>query len=211
MPKMTGARFLADTLQAYGVTHIFFMPGIVKRALFEMDERTNIDRILTHGEKSAVYMADGYARASGRPGICMAQTVGASNLAAGLRDPYLGCSPVIAITGGTETDTQYRNVYQEVEDLSMFDPVTKFNVRVEQVERYPDLLREAFRCATSGTPGPVHLELKGQGGQITDDAEGDLEVFVDEATTRVPAYRPEPEPGSIQEAARLLAAAKRPL
>ena len=211
MPKMTGARFLADTLQAYGVTHVFFMPGIVKRALFEMEERTNIDRVLTHGEKSAVYMADGYARASGRPGICMAQTVGTSNLAAGLRDPYLGCSPVIAITGGSDPQTHYRNVYQEVEDLSMFDPVTKFNVRVEHVERYPDLLREAFRVATTGTPGPVHLELKGQGGQLTDDAEGDLEVLVDEATTRVPAYRPEPEPGSIQEAARLLAAAKKPI
>ncbi len=211
MPKMTGARFLADTLQAYGVSHVFFMPGIVKRALFEMDERTNIQRILTHGEKSAVYMADGYARASGRPGICMAQTVGTSNLAAGLRDPYLGCSPVIAITGGSDPLTHYRNAYQEIEDLSIFDPVTKFNVRVEHVERYPDLLREAFRVATSGTPGPVHLELMGQGGQLTDDAEGDLEVIVDEATTRVPAFRPEPEPGSIQEAARLLGAAKKPI
>jgi len=63
------------------------MPGIIKRALFEMDERTQIQRILTHGEKSAVHMADGYARASGRPGLCMAQTVGAANLAAGLREP----------------------------------------------------------------------------------------------------------------------------
>ena len=211
MPKMTGARFFAESLEAYGVSHVFFMPGIVKLALFEMEERTNIQRILTHGEKSAVYMADGYARACGRPGICMAQTVGTSNLAAGLRDPYLGCSPVIAITGGTDPQTHYRNVYQEVEDLSAFDAVTKFNVRVEHVERYPDLLREAFRVATTGTPGPVHLELMGQGGQITDFAEGDLEVIVDEATTRIPAYRPEPEPGSIQEAARLLGAAKKPI
>ncbi|MDP7505408.1 MAG: thiamine pyrophosphate-binding protein [Nitrospinota bacterium] len=211
MPKMTGARFFAEALQAYGVSYVFFMPGIVKRALFEMDERTNIQRILTHGEKSAVYMADGYARACGRPGICMAQTVGTSNLAAGLRDPYLGCSPVVAITGGTDPQTHYRNVYQEVEDFSIFEPVTKFNVRVEHVERYPDLLREAFRVATSGTPGPVHLELMGTGGQLTDNAEGDLEVLVDEATTQVPAFRPEPEPGSIQEAARLLGAAKNPI
>ncbi len=156
-------------------------------------------------------MADGYARALGRPGICMSQTVGTSNLAAGLRDPYLGCSPVIAITGGSDPKTRYRNVYQEVEDLASFEPVTKYNVRVEDVERYPDLLREAFRVATSGTPGPVHLELMGMGGQITDFAEGDLEVFVDEATTQVPAYRPEPEPGSIQEVARLLGAAKKPI
>ena len=106
---MTGARYIAEALEGYGVTHVFFVPTILSSALTEMEERTNIARIMTHGEKSAVYMADGYARASGRPGICMAQTVGAANLAAGLRDPYLACTPMIAITGGPTGESRDRH------------------------------------------------------------------------------------------------------
>ena len=89
MPEMTGSRFIAETFQGYGITHVFFMPLIVPRALFEM-EKLGIKRIMAHCEKAAAYMADGYARMSRRPGICMAQSVGAANLAAGLQDTYIG-------------------------------------------------------------------------------------------------------------------------
>ena len=99
MPKTTGPKFVADTLKAYGVNHVFFVPQMLLDTLTGM-EGMGIRRVLTHGEKAAAYMADGYARASGKPGVCMAQHVGASNLAAGLRDAYLACSPVIALTGG---------------------------------------------------------------------------------------------------------------
>ncbi len=125
-------------------------------ALAEMEDM-GIRRVTTHGEKAAAYMADGYARASGRPGICLAQNVGAANLAAGLRDAYMACSPAIAITGGPDPESRYRHLYQEVEDFSMFDAVTTFNAQVDSVERLPDLLRQAFREATTGAPGPVHL------------------------------------------------------
>jgi acetolactate synthase-1/2/3 large subunit len=73
-------------------------------------EDMNVRRVTTHGEKAAAYMADGYARASHKPGICLAQNVGAANLAAGLRDAFMACSPVIAITGGPEPDSRYRHV-----------------------------------------------------------------------------------------------------
>ena len=96
MPRMTGARFLAETMKEYGVTHAFYMPMVVTRALVEF-ENLGIERIMTHGEKAAAYMADGYARASRRPAVCMAQNVGAANLAAGLQDAYLAHSPVVAI------------------------------------------------------------------------------------------------------------------
>src|SRR5438067_529211 len=102
MPRMTGAQALADMLQGYGVTHVFMVPAVLRRTLAEMERRTSIKRIHTHGEKAAAYMADGFARACGRPGICMAQVVGALNLAAGLRDAYLAHSPVIAFTGGRD-------------------------------------------------------------------------------------------------------------
>jgi acetolactate synthase-1/2/3 large subunit len=96
--KMTGARLLAQTLKAYGVSHLFFMDAIIRRVLPEI-ELAGIKRILGHSEKGVAYMADGFARVSGRPAVCMAQSVGAANLAAGLQDAYLGHSPVIAITG----------------------------------------------------------------------------------------------------------------
>ena len=67
MPKMTGAQYLAEALKGYGVTHLFHVPAILRRTMVELEERTRIDRVVTHGEKAAAYMADGYARASGRP------------------------------------------------------------------------------------------------------------------------------------------------
>src|SRR3982074_2350857 len=98
MPRMTGAQALAEMLHGYGVTHVFMVPAVLRRTLAEMEHRTKSKRLHTHGEKAAVYMADGYARASGRPGVCMAQVVGALNLAAGLRDAWLPHPPRVAFT-----------------------------------------------------------------------------------------------------------------
>jgi acetolactate synthase I/II/III large subunit len=209
MPKMTGSRFFAEAMQSYGVTHVFFVPTIMLPALAEMEDM-NIRRVMTHGEKAAAYMADGYARALRKPGICMAQTVGAANLAAGLRDAYLAGSPVIAITGGRQPETTYRHVYQEIEDLPMFNAVTKFNAQVDKVERLPDLLRQAFRAATSGAPGPVHLEMRGSHGHVVEE-EGDLELIVEAPFLQYPAFRPEPEGERVREAARVLTEAQRPV
>lgn len=209
MPAMKGSRYFAEAMKGYGVTSVFLVPTIMLEALAEMEDM-NIRRVTTHGEKSAAYMADGYARASRRPGICMAQNIGAANLAAGLRDAYMACSPVIAITGGPQSDSRYRHFYQEIEDFPMFDPVTKLNAQVERVERLPDMLRQAFRAATSGSPGPVHLRMRGSHGHVVDDS-GDLEYLVEPQFSRYPAYRPEPETDRVYEAARLLAEAQRPV
>ena len=104
---MTGARLFARILQADGVRHVFFMDAVLRRALAEMEDFA-ITRVLGHSEKAVAYMADGYARVSGRPGVCMAQSVGAANLASGMQDPYLGHSAVIAITGRHVAPCQYR-------------------------------------------------------------------------------------------------------
>ena len=210
MPTMTGAQCIAETFKGYGVTHVFFVPAILKTALAEMG-KLKIHRIVTHSEKAAAYMADGYARASHRPGVCMAQSVGAANLAAGLQDAYLGLSPVIAITGQRPSLQKYRHSYQEIEHTPLFDPVTKFNVTVERVEQLPLLLRQAFREATSGGPAPVHLDLQGMAGNEVMDAEADLEVIVEEQFSRYPAFRPEPEPERVREAARVLSQSRRPV
>jgi len=206
---MTGSRAFAEMMKGYGVTHVFFVPTILLEALAEMDD-IGVRKILTHGEKAAAYMADGYARAAGRPGICLAQQIGASNLAAGLRDGWMAGSPVIAVTGGPATAGRYRRAYQEVEDFSQFDSVTKLSVQVDDVTRLPDLLRHAFRTATSGAPGPVHLRLRGSHGQGI-EVEADLESLSEPQFSRVPAFRPAPEAEQVREAVAQLAAAERPI
>jgi acetolactate synthase-1/2/3 large subunit len=207
---MTGAECLADMLAGYGVSHVFMVPAVLRRTFAEMERRTSIARIHTHGEKSAAYMADGYARASGKPGICMAQVIGALNLAAGLRDAWLAHSPVIAFTGGRDPKTKFRKVYQEIDDVPAFEPVTKFNATVDDVSRFPDMVRQAFRVATSGTPGPVHLQFRGNEGQVDLD-EADLEPLVEQMFAKVPPFRPEPDPDHVKAALAALEAAERPV
>ncbi|MDE2998339.1 MAG: thiamine pyrophosphate-binding protein [Gemmatimonadota bacterium] len=210
MPRLTGGRFIAETVHGYGITHVFYMPVIAPRALMEM-ERLGIRRIMTHGEKSAAYMADAYARVRRGAGICMAQSVGAANLAAGLQDAYLACSPVIAITGRQTQINRHRHAYQEVDHVAPFDAVTKYNVLVDQPEQLPYFLRQAFREATTATPGPVHLDMAGFIGDVVANAEADLDVVAEEPFAKLPPFRPEPEPEAVRRAIDMLAAAERPI
>ena len=207
---MSGAECLADMLKGYGVTHVFHVPAVLRKTFAVMESRTDIKRLHVHGEKAAAYMADGYARACGRPGICMAQVIGALNLAAGLRDAALAHSPVIAMTGGREPKTKFRNVYQEIDDVPAFEPVTKFNATVDDVARYPDMVRQAFRVATSGKPGPVHLQFRGNEGQI-DAEEAEMEPLCEPQFSRVPAFRPRPDDASVRAALARLQEAVRPV
>ncbi len=210
MPKMTGAKFLADTVHGYGITHVFFMPYIGPRALMEM-EKLGIKRVQTHGEKGAAYMADAYARVKRAPSLCMAQSVGAVNLAAGLQDAYLACSPVIAITGRESQINQLRHAYQEVNHANPFSAVTKYSALVNTTEQLPIYLRQAFRSAMSGTPGPTHLDLEGLAGQVVIDQEADLEVVVEDMFAQLPPCRPEAEVEKVTAALQLLNEAERPV
>ena len=210
MALITGGKFIAEALKAYGVTHVFVAPAIAREALAEMSV-LGVKSIVTHGEKAAAYMADGYARAANRPGVCFAQSVGAANLAAGLQDPYLAMSPVIAMTGRKTPMEQHKNAYQEIEHSKPFASVTKFSAFVERVEQLPYLLRQAFREATSGTPMPVHLDLQGMTANVIMQTEGDLELVVEESFTRRPAFRPEASPDTVLRAAQRLSGAQRPV
>jgi acetolactate synthase-1/2/3 large subunit len=208
--KISGAIFIAETFKGYGVTHVFFVEAILRRTLVEM-EALGIRRILTHSEKAAAYMADGYARMSRRPGICMAQSVGAANLASGLQDPYLGLSPVIALTGKKPPFAQHRNAYQEIPHALMFESVTKYNVSIDTGEQLPYLIRQAFREACSGAPGPVHIDVAGYCGEVIEATEGSYEVMIEQPFTHYPSMRPEPEMSAVQEAVRVLEDAERPV
>ncbi|NND49066.1 MAG: thiamine pyrophosphate-binding protein [Rhizobiales bacterium] len=208
--KMTGAQCMARLLDGYGVTDIFHVPAVLRRTMAELEATTSIRRIHVHGEKSAAYMADGYARASRKPGICAAQIIGAMNLAAGLRDAWLAKSPVIALTGGRDQATKFRKAYQEVDDIPAFEPVTKLNATVDSAERFPDMVRQAFRTAVTGSPGPVHLQFKGNEGQV-DLEEAEIDADVEDLFFEVPPFRPSPEVGVVAKAVAMLEMAEKPV
>jgi acetolactate synthase-1/2/3 large subunit len=208
--ESNGAAHLAGMLRAYGVDHVFFIDAVLRRTLIEM-ESLDITRVMAHSEKAAAYMADGYARVSGKPGICMAQSVGAANLAAGLQDAFLGKVPIIALTGRKAPLYQHRNSYQELIHAPLFDAVTKFKANVDVVEQLPILLAQAFREATAGSPRPVHLDLAGLQGEIIEQATIREAIVVQANFMQAPALRPPPEQGAIAAAANRIDRARRPL
>lgn len=210
MKKLTGAAILAELFKSIGITHIFMVPAVLRRTMVEIEERTNIKRLHVHSEKSAAYMADGYARASGKPAICMAQVIGALNIAAGLRDAYLAHSPVIALTGGRDPKTKLKKVYQEIDDMPAFEPVTKLNATIDDVSRFPDMLKQAVRVATSGSPGPVHLQFKGNEGQI-DLEETEINDDFQPMNIRIPPHRPICDNSILNRAIDSILSAKRPI
>ena len=207
--RPTGAEAIAEMARAYGVTSAFFVPTFALSALAEMN-RLGITTVSAHGEKAAAYMADGYARATGRPGLCMCQAVGGALLAAGLKDAATVNIPIVAITGGPVGSTRGRQVYQQVEDYRSFGPVTKWQGYIDQAERVPEMLRQAFRAATAGAPGPVHLEVAGPLGELLEE-QGELEAFAEPAFGATPPFRPVADEDSLAAAARELTDAERPM
>ena len=210
MKKQTGAVVLAELLKSLGVTHIFMVPAVLRRTMVEIEKRTNIKRLHVHSEKSAAYMADGYARVSHKPAICMAQIIGALNIAAGLRDAFLAHSPVIALTGGREPKTKFKKVYQEIDDMPAFEPVTKFNATIDDVNRFSDMMEQAFRVATSGSPGPVHLQFRGNEAQI-DLEETEVEATINEINTQIPPHRPICDDSVLKKALEAIQTASKPI
>lgn len=201
---------MTETFQGYGITHLFVMPYVLNPVLRDA-EQLGIRRIMCHSEKAAAYMADGYARTSRRPAVCMSQSVGATNLAAGLQDAYLARAPVVALTGRLRQIKQHRNAYQEVDHQGPFSAVTKFDGHVTCAEDLPTFLRQAFREATTGTPGPVHLDVDGLDGTVVADDEAEFEVVVEKPFTHLPPFRPEPELTIIDDTLKLLGASQRPI
>lgn len=209
MKTKTGAAFIAETLKGYDITHVFFMEATMRKSLIEM-EAQGIKRILAHSEKAAAYMADGYAQMSRKIGVCLSQSVGSANLAAGLQNAYLGGSPVIAITGRRPPLEAYRNGYQEVAHDPLFDAITKFHANIVDVEQMPLVFRQAIHAAMSGQPGPVHIDLAGIAGQIESD-EGNLQVVIDTAYRQFPTNRVAPTEKDIQRAVEALQASEQPV
>jgi acetolactate synthase I/II/III large subunit len=205
---MNGAEWLARALAGVGTTHVFFVESVLRRTLLQLGD-LGVTHVLAHSEKAAAYMADGYARVARRPGVCMAQSVGAANLASGLQDPYLGRSPVVALTGRKEPSFQHRNSYQEIAHAPLFAAVTKFSTPVEATADLPRLLRLAWRAAMAETPRPTHLDFSGLQGDVIELGQTSEPPVIDPEARQIPAHRPVADHADIERAATALTASRR--
>ena len=208
-PTLTGSEILWATLAGEGTTTVFGYPGGAILPIYDaLRKFPSIHHILVRHEQGAAHMADGYARASGRVGVCMATSgPGATNLVTGIATAMLDSIPLVAITGQVSSKVLGSDAFQEVDITGITLPITKHNFLVTRAEDLAPAVREAFQIARSGRPGPVLVD-------ITKDAQQATAAFDFDAAAP-PAYRPHPmleaSSASIREAIDLIRAAKKPV
>ncbi len=204
----TGARLIVECLKEEGVRHIFGYPGGAVLPIYdEIYDEAAIEHILVRHEQGAAHAADGYARVKGEPGVCMATSgPGATNLVTGVATAYMDSSPVIAITGQVPTEMVGRDAFQEVDAVGVFMPITKHNYQIRKPEEIPKVVREAFKVATTGRPGPVHIDVPKDVQEAEVEAEIPRRVEVEGLNVVKRGH-----PRQIKRAAELLAEAERPV
>ena len=207
-PTLTGAEVLWATLVGEGVGTVFGYPGGAILPIYDALRKFPIHHVLVRHEQSAAHMADGYARASGQVGVCMATSgPGATNLVTGLATAMLDSIPVVAITGQVASKVLGTDAFQEVDITGITLPITKHNFLVTKVEDIAPTMREAFQIARSGRPGPVLVD-------ITKDAQQASCVF-DFEMSKPRNYRPHPmlhaESGDMNRALDLIRQARKPI
>jgi acetolactate synthase I/II/III large subunit len=213
MAKMTGAKALIESLEREKVEVMFGISGGALLPIHDVLYDSKIRHILARHEQGAAHMADGYARASGTPGVCMATSgPGATNIVTGLANAYLDSSPVIALTGQVPTfsaNTSYmigRDAFQEADIIGITTPITKYNVQVKTPQEIPAAVRTSFYIATTGRPGPALVDLP------KDTQTGKAEMEFSE-NLQLRGYKPniDPHPLQVKKAVSLLLKAERPM
>jgi acetolactate synthase-1/2/3 large subunit len=207
-PQLTGAEIIWATLAGEGVDKVFGYPGGAILPAYDALRKFPIHHILVRHEQGASHMADGYARASSKVGVCIATSgPGATNLVTGIATAMLDSIPIVAITGQVGSKVLGSDAFQEVDITGITLPITKHNYLVTRAEDIAPAIREAFQIASSGRPGPVLID-------ITKDAQQATAPFNFEAAAPN-AYRPHPmlraESSSIRQAIDLIQQAKRPV
>ncbi|MEX2540919.1 MAG: thiamine pyrophosphate-binding protein [Trueperaceae bacterium] len=200
-----GGQLVVDSLLAEGVSKLFTVPGEsflpVLDALYDVPER--IELISTRHEEGAGFAAEGYAKASGEPGVCIVtRGPGATNLSIALHTAQQDSTPLVALVGQVPTGFRHRRAFQEVDFVSFFSPLVKWAIEIPQTARIPELLQQAFRVATSERPGPVVVSLPEDILTETTPAN---------ALASVRLRSPRPDARSVGDALRLLLTAKAPV
>jgi acetolactate synthase I/II/III large subunit len=214
MTKMSGAKALIQSLENQKVDTIFgILGGAILPVYDALCGNESIRHILARHEQGAAHAAEGYARASGRAGVCMATSgPGATNLVTGIANAYMDSSPVIALTGQVPSsglNTSYmigRDAFQEADIIGITTPITKANYQPRSVAEIPSMVNTAFYIATTGRPGPVLIDLPKN--VQSDQAEVEFTTKIDSRGYKTAA---EPSLSAISKAADLLAKAERPI
>jgi thiamine pyrophosphate-dependent acetolactate synthase large subunit-like protein len=208
MGAIAGGRLVVDLLRAEHVRYIFGIVGATFLDVLDaLYDDHSIEYINVRHEQAAAFMADGLARVTGQPGVCLVTSgPGATNLLTGVAAAHVAHSPVVTLVGGIERAHQGKDAFQELDLVAMFKPVTKLAVQINQAERIPELLRLALRTAMSGRRGPVFVEIP---------RDVLSERVTPSATLEPTGYRathpPIPHPEAIRATVRLLRQAQRPL
>lgn len=211
MQEMPGAEAFVRMLQLHGVKHIFGLCGDTSLPLYDALYRLDhgMQHVLCRDERSAAYMADAYARVSGRVGVCEGPSGGgATYLLPGVVEANESSIPLLAITTDISVSSRGRYTLTELDQRSLFRPLTKWNTVLDRAADIPRALRAAFSQMTSGRPGAAHIGLPFDVQK--DPLPGD-DVWADESLGRYPSRRAAPDAESVARAARLLMDAKRPV
>jgi acetolactate synthase I/II/III large subunit len=215
---LSGSQIICRVLREQGIDLLFGYPGGAIMPFYHaLPEYPELRHVLVRHEQAAAHAADGYARASGRPGVCVATSgPGATNLVTGLATAHMDNTPVVAITGQVSRAMLGRDAFQETDIIGITQPITKHSILVEDVDELADALREAIAVAIEGRPGPVLVDVpkdvqtaktEYDAGRGDAGAPGRRGVAVDDGAP--------PRPGAsapdLDQAARLIAAAERPL
>jgi acetolactate synthase I/II/III large subunit len=209
-PRRSGAQIVWEALVCEGVEVIFGLPGGTTLPIYDALAKYQypIHHVLVTHEQGAAHMADGYARATGRVGVCLATSgPGATNLVTGLATAFMDSSPVVAITGQVSTSLLGRDGFQEADMQGVSMPVTKHNYLVTDIRELPHVLKEAFYIARTGRPGPVLVDI------CKDVQQAELE-FIYPETVNLPGYNPTitaADPAAIASAAQTINEAEKPV
>jgi acetolactate synthase-1/2/3 large subunit len=204
---MKGAQILIESLLKENVEVMFGYPGGQVLPIFDALYDAPIKFILTRHEQAAAHAADGYARATGKPGVCLATSgPGATNLTTGIATAYMDSIPIVAITGQVKTFLIGNDAFQEADVTGITRPITKHNYLVKDTKDLARIIKEAFHIASTGRPGPVLID-------IPSDVQLQDAEFIWPAEVDIRGYKPTffGHPGQIKRAAKLILQSKKPL
>ena len=204
---MKGGEAIIKSLQDHGVDVVFGYPGGVLLPLYDVIYDSDLKHILVRHEQCAAHAADGYARASGKVGVCIGTSgPGATNLVTGIATAYMDSSPVLAIAGQVATGLIGNDAFQEVDTLGLTMPITKHNFQAMRADEIPGIIKSSFYIASSGRPGPVAIDLP------KDVQEEEFE-YNQEFKINLPGYKPTKKghPLQIKKASNLIINSKKPV
>ena len=207
MVALSGAKALVKALERENVEVIFGIPGGATLTFYDALKDSNIRHILARHEQSAAHMADGYARASGKVGVCTATSgPGATNLLTGIATAYLDSSPVVAITGQVGRDYIGRDAFQEIDTVGIYSPVVKYAFQPLKAEEIPYAVKAAFYLASTGRQGPVLID-------VPKDVQSEVAEMSFPEKVEIKGYNPyiKPDSESVREAAKLIIQAQKPV